>query len=65
MPMITLYMPLVINLEEINNRLHFDFDLVSKWFEDNYIVLNGDKFLILRTKVLKFICIGIDAENET
>ena len=46
MPMITLYMPLVINLEEINNRLHFDFDLVSKWFEDNYRVLNGDKFLI-------------------
>ena len=34
------------NLEEINNRLYFDFDLVSKWFEENYIVLNGDKFLI-------------------
>ena len=24
------------NLEEIKNTLHFDFDLVSKWFEENY-----------------------------
>ena len=35
-------MPLV-NLEEIKNTLCFDFDLVSKWFEENYTVLNADK----------------------
>ena len=37
------------NLEEIKYILHFDFDLVSKWFEENCMVLNADK----------------DTENET
>ena len=31
------------NLEEIKNAMRFDFGLVSKWFEENYIVLNADK----------------------
>ena len=37
---ITLY-AFGFNLEEIKNTLHFDFDLVSKWFEENCIVLNS------------------------
>ena len=36
------HMPLV-NLEEIKNTLRFDFNLISKWFEENYTVLNADK----------------------
>ena len=31
------------NLEDIKNRLRFDFDLISKWFEENYVFLNADK----------------------
>ena len=31
------------NLEEIKNTLRFDFDLVSRWFEENYMVLDTDK----------------------
>ena len=31
------------NLEEIQNILRFDSDLVSKWFEEHYAVLNADK----------------------
>ena len=50
--MTTLYMPLVIT-----NTLHFDFDLVSKWFEENYMILNADK--------CHFMCLGKDTENET
>ena len=45
------------NLEEVKNTLHFDFDLVSKWFEENYMVLNADK--------CHFMCLGKDTENET
>ena len=32
------------NLEETNNTLCFDFDLISKWFEENYLVTNADKW---------------------
>ena len=49
-------MPL-LNLEEIKNTLRFDFDLVSKWFEENYMVLNADKY--------HFMCLGKDTVNET
>ena len=45
------------NLEEIKNTLRFDFDLVSKWFEENYMVLNADK--------CHFMGLGKDTENET
>ena len=45
------------NLEEIKNTLRFDFDLVSKWFEENYMVLNVDK--------CHFMCLGKDTENQT
>ena len=31
------------NLEEIKNILHFDFGLVSKRFEENFMALNADK----------------------
>ena len=44
------------NLEEIKNTLSFDFDLVSKWFDENYMVLNADK--------CHFTCVGKDTENE-
>ena len=45
------------NLEEMKNTLRFDFDLVSKWFGKNYMVLNADKY--------HFMCLGKDTENET
>ena len=45
------------NLEEIKNTLRFDFDFVSKWFEENYMVLNVDK--------CHFMCLGKDTENQT
>ena len=45
------------NLEEIKNILRFDFDLVLKWFEENYVVLTADKCHIM--------CPGKDTENET
>ena len=45
------------NLEEINNILPFDFELVSKWFQENYMVLNANK--------CHFMCLGSDTENET
>ena len=37
--------------------LRFDFDLVSKWLEENYMVLNALK--------CHFMCLGKDKENET
>ena len=37
--------------------LRFDFDLVSKWIEENYVVLNADK--------CHFMCLGKDTRNET
>ena len=39
------------------NILRFDFELVSKWFEQNYTVLNADKY--------HFICPAKDTENGT
>ena len=45
------------NLEETKNTLRFDFDLVSKSFEENYMVLNVDKY--------HFMCLGKDTESET
>ena len=45
------------DLEEIKNALRFDFDLVLKSFEENYMVLNADKY--------HFMCLGKDTENET
>ena len=44
------------NLEEIKYTLHFDFDLVSKWYEETNMVLNADKY--------HFMCLGKDAENK-
>ena len=38
------------------NTLRFDFDLISKWFEENYLVLNVDK--------CHSMCFGKDTENE-
>ena len=45
------------NLEEVRNTLRFDFDLVSKWFEENYMILKADKSHLM--------CLGKDTENET
>ena len=45
------------NLEEKKDTLRFDFDLVSKWFEETYMVLNADK--------CHFMCLGKDTEKET
>ena len=42
-------------MEEINNTLRFNFDLVSKWFED--MILNADK--------CHFMCLGEDTETKT
>ena len=39
------------------NIQRFDFDLVPKWFEENYVVLNADK--------CHFLCLGKDTENKT
>ena len=52
--MATLYMPLVITWR---TQRGFDFDFVSKWFEENYMVLNADKCHSMR--------FGKDTENET
>ena len=53
----TVYYAFGYNLEEIKNTLRFDFDLVSKWFEENYMVLNANK--------CHFMCLSKDPENET
>ena len=45
------------NLEEIKNTLRFNFDSISKWLEENYMVLNADKCHLM--------CPGKDRENET
>ena len=44
------------NLEELKNTLRFDFDLISNWFEENYVVLNVDK--------CHFMSLGKNTENE-
>ena len=36
--------------------MRFDFDLVSKWFEENYMILNADK--------CDFMYFGKDTENK-
>ena len=41
---------------KIKNILRFGFDLISKWFEKNYMFLRVDKSY--------FICFGKNAENE-
>ena len=46
------------NLIEIKNTLRFDFDLVSKWFEENYTVLNADKWhfmCLVRIRKMKLL----------
>ena len=48
---------LCYNLQEVKNILCFDFDLVSKYFEESYMVLNGDK--------CHFMWLGKNKENET
>ena len=45
------------NLEKIKKMLRFDFDLVSIWLEENYMVLNAHKCHVM--------CLGKDKENET
>ena len=56
MPVTTLHV-FGYNMEERKNTLHFDFNLVSKRFEENGMVLNADK--------CHFIGLGKDTENET
>ena len=41
----------------VKNILRFDSVLVSKWFEENYVVLNADK--------CHFMCLFKDTKNET
>ena len=54
MPMTKLYMSLLgYNLEETEKTLCFDFDLVSKWFEDNCMVLNADVTLCALVRIRK------------
>ena len=43
-------------LEKTNNMLHFYFELVLKWFEEYYTVLNVDK--------CHFMCLGKDTKNQ-
>ena len=45
------------NMEERKNTLRFDFNLVSKRFEEHYMVLNADN--------CHFIGLGKDTKNET
>ena len=51
----TLY-PFDYNLQE-KEILLFDFELVSKWFAENNMALNGDKYL--------FMCLGKGKKSET
>ena len=54
--MTTLYMPLVIIRKKMK-ILRFNFELVSKWFEENHMVLNAGKY--------HFMYYGKNTENET
>ena len=45
------------NLEEIKQTLRGDFQIVTKWFHENYMVLNTGK--------CHFMCLGKNIENET
>ena len=44
-------------LDEINHILHCDFEKVTKWFYENYMVLNQGK--------CHFMCFGRNSDNET
>ena len=45
------------NLEEVKQTLRGDFQIVTKWFFENYMVLNSGK--------CHFMCLGKNTENET
>ena len=53
---ITLY-AFGLNLDEVKNVLHTDFDEVTRWFYENYIIPNAGK--------CHFMCIGKDTSNKT
>ena len=44
-------------MEEVKQTLRGDFQFVTKWFYENYIVLNSGK--------IHFVCLGNDTEKET
>ena len=52
----TLY-ALGYNTEKMKNILRFNFELLSKWFEENHMVLNAGKY--------HFMYYGKNTENET
>ena len=45
------------NLEEVKQTLRGDFQIVTKWFYENYMILNSGK--------CHFMCLGKNTENET
>ena len=45
------------NLEEVKQTLRGDFQIVTKWFYESYMVLNSGK--------CHFMCLGKNTENET
>ena len=45
------------NLEEVKQTLRGDFQIVTKWFYENYMVLNSGK--------CHFMCLGKNIENGT
>ena len=44
-------------MEEVEKTLRGDFEIVTKWFHENYMVLNSGK--------CHFMCLGKNTENET
>ena len=44
------------NLEEVKQTLRGDFQIVTKWFYENYMVLNSGK--------CHFMCLGKNTDNE-
>ena len=44
-------------MEEVKQTLSGDFETVTKWFYENYMVLNSGK--------CHFVCLGKNRENET
>ena len=45
------------DLEKVKQTLRQDFEIVTKWFYENYMVLNSDKY--------RFMCFGQNTVNET